>query len=187
MLSRVQLTDWSLGPAVHTCAQPGDYFELPNTPAQQLLPPIFTRYLPLLPGSLCQSAREHAKKLHSCPTLCDPMDCGPPDSSIRGFPRQEYWSESSFPTLGDLPNAGIEPASLASPALASGFFIASATWEDQEEPATNQLLFPPRFQNKRSWCHCEPGGPRPRFACITNSPHMEGALIPILQFDSEVR
>ena len=28
-----------------------------------------------------------------------------------GFPRQEYWSGSLFPLLGDLPDAGIEPAS----------------------------------------------------------------------------
>ena len=30
---------------------------------------------------------------------------------------------------GHLPNPGIEPTSLMSPALASGFFITSATWE----------------------------------------------------------
>ena len=26
-----------------------------------------------------------AKSLQSRPTLCDPMDCGPPDSSVRGI------------------------------------------------------------------------------------------------------
>ena len=31
---------------------------------------------------------------------------------------------------GDLPNPGIEPMSLMSPALASGFFTTSVTWED---------------------------------------------------------
>ena len=30
---------------------------------------------------------------------------------------------------GDLPDSGIEPASLKSPALAWGFFITSTTWE----------------------------------------------------------
>ena len=35
------------------------------------------------------------------------------------FSRQEYWSRLPSPTPGDLPNAGIEPASLESPALAS--------------------------------------------------------------------
>jgi len=27
----------------------------------------------------------HAKLLQSCPTLCDPMDCSPPGSSVRGI------------------------------------------------------------------------------------------------------
>ena len=31
-----------------------------------------------------------------------------------GFSRQEYWSELPFPPLGDLPQPGIEPESLAS-------------------------------------------------------------------------
>ena len=39
-----------------------------------------------------------------------------------GFPRQEYWGVLPFPPPGDLPNPGIEPVSLTSPALAGGFF-----------------------------------------------------------------
>ena len=46
-----------------------------------------------------------------------------------GFSRQEYWSGLPCPPPGDLPHPGIKPASLASPALAGGFFTASATWE----------------------------------------------------------
>ena len=38
-----------------------------------------------------------------------------------GFPRQEYWGTLPFPSLGDLPNPGVEAAS---PALADGFFTA---------------------------------------------------------------
>ena len=34
-----------------------------------------------------------------------------------GFPRQEYWSELPFPTLGDLSDRGIESLSLESSAL----------------------------------------------------------------------
>ena len=34
-----------------------------------------------------------------------------------GFPRQEYWSGLPFPSPGDLPNTGIKPVSLTSPAL----------------------------------------------------------------------
>ena len=37
------------------------------------------------------------------------------------FFRQEYWNGLPFPPPGDLPNPGVEPASLASPALAGGF------------------------------------------------------------------
>ena len=46
-----------------------------------------------------------------------------------GFSRQEYWSRLPFPTPGDLPNPGVEPVSVVSPALAGRFFTTSATWE----------------------------------------------------------
>ena len=46
-----------------------------------------------------------------------------------GFSRQEYWSGLPFPPPGCLPDPGIGPASCMAPALAEGFFSASATWE----------------------------------------------------------
>ena len=46
-----------------------------------------------------------------------------------GFSRQEYWSGLAFPSPGDLPDPGIEPASPVSPALAGGFFATSSTWK----------------------------------------------------------
>ena len=39
--------------------------------------------------------------------------------------KQEYWNELPFPTLGHLPSPGIEPVSLASPALAGRFFTTA--------------------------------------------------------------
>jgi len=39
-----------------------------------------------------------------------------------GFSRQGYWSGLPFLIPGDLPDPGIEPVSLVSPALAGGFF-----------------------------------------------------------------
>ena len=45
------------------------------------------------------------------------------------FSGQEYWSALSFPPRKNLPNPGFKPMSLASPALAAGFFTASTTWE----------------------------------------------------------
>ena len=46
-----------------------------------------------------------------------------------GFPRQEYWNELPFPTLGALSDPGIELISLTSPALAHGFFTTNTIWE----------------------------------------------------------
>ena len=40
--------------------------------------------------------------------------------------RQEYWRGLPFPTPGDLPDPGIKPMSLASPALAGEFFALLA-------------------------------------------------------------
>ena len=49
----------------------------------------------------------------SCPTLCDPMDCSLPGSSIHGIFQARYWSGLPFPSPGGLPDPGIEPRSLA--------------------------------------------------------------------------
>ena len=57
-----------------------------------------------------------------CLTLCDPMDCRLPGSSVHGISRQESWSGLPFSAPENLLDPGIEPASLASPALAGGFF-----------------------------------------------------------------
>ena len=61
------------------------------------------------------------------------MDCIPLGSSVHGiFPWviwQEYWSGLPFLPPGDLPNPGIEPASLMSPTQAGGFFTTSAALE----------------------------------------------------------
>ena len=46
-----------------------------------------------------------------------------------GFSRQEYWSGLQCLSPGDLPNPGIEPMFLMSPALAGRFFTTSATWD----------------------------------------------------------
>ena len=46
-----------------------------------------------------------------------------------GFSRKESWSGLPCPPPGNLPDPGIEPRSLASPALVDGFFTTSATWE----------------------------------------------------------
>ena len=55
-------------------------------------------------------------------TLCIPMDCSPPGSSVQGILQAKMCQWAHPP--GDLPNPGTEPAS---PALAGRFFAMSAT------------------------------------------------------------
>ena len=58
-----------------------------------------------------------------------------------GFPRQEYWSGVPFLTLGGLPNPGIKPVSLESPALAGGLPTTCATREARR-PAQGVFITP---------------------------------------------
>ena len=69
----------------------------------------------------------HDKLIQSCPTLCNPVDCSPPGSSMR-FSRQKSWR--GLPSLppGDLLTQGSNPH-LMSPALSARFFTTSTTWE----------------------------------------------------------
>ena len=46
-----------------------------------------------------------------CLTLATPWTVACRLLLSMGFSRQEYWSGSPFPSLGDLPNPGIEPRS----------------------------------------------------------------------------
>ena len=55
------------------------------------------------------------------------MDHGLPGSSVHGILQAKYWSGLPFPSPGDLPDPGIEPASLTAPALEGGFFTSSST------------------------------------------------------------
>ena len=49
----------------------------------------------------------------SCPTLCDPMDCNPPGSSIQGILQATILKQVATPSPGDLPDPGIRPRSPA--------------------------------------------------------------------------
>ena len=50
-------------------------------------------------------------------TLCNPMDCSWPGSSVLGILQQEYWSGLPCPPSENLPDPGIAPVPLMSPAL----------------------------------------------------------------------
>ena len=59
----------------------------------------------------------HSKLLQLCLTLCDPMDCSLPGSSVHGILQARTLEWIAMPPPGDLPDPGIESTSPAGPAL----------------------------------------------------------------------
>ena len=64
----------------------------------------------------------HTQLLQSCLTLCNPMDCSPPGSSVHGIFLARILEWLTMPSSraadpGNLPDPGSEPVSPSSPAL----------------------------------------------------------------------
>ena len=57
-------------------------------------------------------------------TLCDPLDCSPPGSSVHGILLARILEWVACPTPEDLSHPGIKPKSLWSPASAGEFFTS---------------------------------------------------------------
>ena len=109
----------------------------------------------------------HCSVTKLCPTLCNPMDCSPPGSSIQGILRQEYWSGLPFPSPGDLPDPAIE---LGSPALQADALLS-------EPPGTwVQILMLPRVGCRLSHTAQLLWTPVPSPAPGNNMPSCERAL-----------
>ena len=58
----------------------------------------------------------NAKSFHSCPALCNSMDCSLPGSLVHGIFLAKILEWVAFPPPWDPPNMGTEPTSPASPA-----------------------------------------------------------------------
>ena len=73
----------------------------------------------------------HAQSLQSCSTLCEPIDCGPPGSSVHGILQVRIleWIAIPFSRGSSQPRNQTCVSCLL--ALAGGFFTTSATWEAQ--------------------------------------------------------
>ena len=69
------------------------------------------------------------KSLQSCPSLCNSMGCSPPGSSAHGILQARILAWVTISFSRGFSDPGIKTESLMSPALASGFFITSTTWE----------------------------------------------------------
>ena len=66
--------------------------------------------------ALLECAYMCAKSLQSCPILWDSTNCSLPGSSVHEILQEEYWSGLPCPPPEDLPDPGMEPMSLMSPA-----------------------------------------------------------------------
>ena len=86
-----------------------------------------TRNITYLSTTCCM----HAESLQLCPTLCNPMNCSPPDSCVHGDSPGKNTGVDHRAFLREIfPTYGLNPC-LMSPALAGGFFTSSTTWEAQ--------------------------------------------------------
>ena len=94
-----------------------------------------------------------------------------------GFSRQEYWSGLPFPALGDLPDSGIEPTSLISPALAGSFFTTRTTWEAHKLPTK---LPPNSGQGYRSFSQESPSAHGASNLTLAKI-HLVSSITPTLQ------
>ena len=62
-------------------------------------------------SDLAAAKHSESEVTQSYPTLCDPMDCSLPGSSIHGILQARVLEWLSFPSPGDLPDPGIVPGS----------------------------------------------------------------------------
>ena len=82
---------------------------------------------------VCVCVYVHAQMLSHIQLFETPWTVAYQAPLSREFSRQEYWSRLPFPTPGDLPDPGIEPKSLASPALAGKFCITEQLQKPTED------------------------------------------------------
>ena len=115
-----------------------------------------------------------AQSLQLCPTHCNPMDCSPPGSSVRGIlqARIPEWVAMPFSRGSSWPRDWT--VSLTSPALASGFFTTSDTWKVTMRELFREgehilsacrrqwhptpVLLPGKSHGRRSLVGCSPWG-----------------------------
>ena len=80
---------------------------------------------------MCVCVHAHVRALSRVLFFATPWTAAGQVSLSMGFSRQEYWSGLPFPTPRDLPNPGIQPMSLAPPALAGRFFTTALPGKPQ--------------------------------------------------------
>ena len=75
---------------------------------------------------ICAHIHTHTE---SYPTLCDPTGCSLPVSAVCGISQARILERVAISYSRDLPDPGIEPMFLASPAFADRLFNSSTIWK----------------------------------------------------------
>ena len=70
-----------------------------------------------------------AKSFQLCLTLCNPVDCSPPGSSVHGILQARVLEWVAMPSSRGSSQPRDQTHIFMSPALAGGFFTTSTTWE----------------------------------------------------------
>ena len=76
--------------------------------------------------SISEAARACVVSLPSCLTLCAPVDCSLPGSSLHGILRARMMEWAAMPPSGDLPDRGTEPVASCNSCIAGWFFTSEA-------------------------------------------------------------
>ena len=84
----------------------------------------------------------NVKLPQSCTTVCDPIDCSPPGSSIHEILQARILQWVAMPSSRESSWPRIEPTYLMSPALAGGFFTTSATSVQFTHSVVSYSLWP---------------------------------------------
>ena len=127
-----------------------------------------------------------AKSLQSCLTLCDTMNHSPPGSSVHGILQERILEWVAVPSSRDIPNSGIEPASLICPALAGRFFTTSKTWEAQNIHTATAAAAAASLQSCLTLCNSIDGS-LPGFPSLgfSRQEHWSGLPFPSPMHESE--
>ena len=97
-----------------------------------------------------KGGREHSVLglvTQSCPTLCDPVDCSPPGSSVHGIFQAKMLKPVSMPSSRDLPDPGIKSKS---PTLQADSLLSEPPGKPSTEGEGKKTPFL-LFQDRRSF------------------------------------
>ena len=84
----------------------------------------------------------------SCPTLCNPIDCSPPGSSVHEIFQARILGWVAFLFPGDLPNPGIEPGC---PELQADSLLTELQWTPTRSRVIAENFFKCNFGVTLSW------------------------------------